>query len=255
AGLALEATPACPAIEAQLVREGDLVSVRFSDPVGRRIVRQVATVEEAASVIESWAQPDQNAAWLEGWTVERTPPEAPAMENAPAGTEEDDRLGALVSTGWTGDLSWDGDGSSWMGTSLAVCVRMGPLCGGGAGGVRVENSGGRAEVVLLAGLDLPLRSGRWEVAPGIGLGAASVLGDDKRGSDDDGRGGWRLRGEGRTRVSYRLSGSVLFDLVAAAEGSPSRAPAVEAGDDNPSVSRADPAFFVRIAAGLRMAIP
>lgn len=254
AGLALEASPGCPAVEARLVREGGLVSVHCSDPVGRRIVRQVATVEEAASVIASWAQPDQNAAWLEGWTVDRVP----AKESEPAGTEEDEGPGALVSTGWTGHLSWDGDGSTWMGTSLAVCVRMGPLCGGGAGTFRVDGvEPRRGEVAVLASLDLPLQSGRWEIAPGIGLGAATMLGEDSRewGDDDHGSGGWRLRGEGRTRVSYRIAGWVLLDFTVAAEGSPPQAAQFEPGDDSPSGPAADTLFFFRVGAGLRMAIP
>lgn len=258
AGIGLEGTEACPAAMVTLRREGGLISVRCSDPVGRSVSRTVATVDEAVSVIESWAQPEANAAWMAGWTVETLAPEVPAKEIAPPGTKESEPTGALVSTGWTGDLLWDGDGSTWMGTTLTLCMSIGPFCGGGAAEVRGSPSLGLAEVGALASLELPLRAGRWEVSPGIGVGGARGLRSGSRGSDDNGGGDdWRLRGEGRLRVSYAIAAWLALDLAFAAEASPAHTSTSHEDkfDDNPHVVSSDPTFFLRTGAGLRVSIP
>gem|GEM_PF-5122724 len=259
AGVGLEGTESCPAVEASLRREDSLISVRCSDPVGRSVSRTVATVGEAVSVIESWAQPEANAAWMAGWTVETLAPEVPAKEIAPPGTKESEPTGALVSTGWTGDLLWDGDGSTWMGTTLTLCMRIGPLCGGGAAGVRGSMSSlGVAEVGALASLELPLRAGRWELSPGIGVGGARGIRSKSGGSDDHGGGDdWRLRGEGRVRVSYAIASWLALDVAFAAEASPAHTSTSteDKFDDNPHVVSSDPTFFLRTGAGLRVSIP
>ena len=259
AGVGLEGTEECPAAEANLRREDGLISVRCSDPVGRSVSRTVATVDEAVSVIESWAQPEANAAWMEGWTVEMMAPPISAKEVEPPGTkEENDSRGAFVSTGWTGDLLWDGDGSTWMGTTLTVCMRVGPFCGGGAAGVRGSTSLGVGEVGALASLELPLRAGRWELSPGIGVGGAKGIRSGSRGSDDHGDDDWRLRGEGRVRVSYSIASWIALDLAFAAEASPAHTSTSteDKFDDNPhDVVVSDPSFFLRSGAGLRVSIP
>ncbi|AKU91188.1 hypothetical protein AKJ08_1575 [Vulgatibacter incomptus] len=251
-GVGAEGTDACPALEASLRREGGLIVVSRRDPVGREVARRVALVEEAASVVESWAQSELNAELMAGWTVgDAAVVEAP---HAPAPMEARARRRDPASVVVNGDLSLDESNSLWLGTSLDACVRLGPVCAGGAGRFRRAQDSGRTELAALASVDLPLRFGPLLVSPGIALGGAVSSSFDDSGHGEDRLGSWRPRGEGRIRLSFPLVGPVSLDAAAAAEASPAGAAQREVGDDSVHPSE-DPTFFLRVGAGVRVGLP
>lgn len=247
-GVGAEGTDACPALGASLLREDGIIVVSRRDPAGREVERKVVQVEEAASVIESWVRPDLGADLMAGWSVD----DAARVETPPAQEARRDPASIVV----TGDLSLDGSDSLWLGTSIDACVRLGPTCLGGAARYRQATGSGRTEIAALATVDLPLRLGPIILAPGIALGGAGLSRfDDSGGGDDHGGGSWRLRGEGRLRLSIPLWGPVSFDADTAAELSPAGVTRREDGDDDSHHVVKDPTYFFRVGAGLRVGLP
>lgn len=252
-GFVLEATEKCPAVEAWLRHKDGLIVLECRDRFGREVVRRVAQVGEAASVIESWARPDANAEWMEGWTVESATP-AVAAEPDPSGPE---LQAAWLASSLAGEVSFDERGVPWAGTTLRACMTFWRLCMGGEGRFRRDFEMGRSELAFLASVELLLRVGDWEVAPGLEAGVAGPQhGDSSRFSDDYEAGGWRARGGGGARLSYFLARSLALELRAAAELSPEAQTRLREFDDNPhGLPPVDSRFFFRMGAGLRVAIP
>lgn len=73
-GIETRAAAECPAAKARIDRRGAAIVVSVEDPDGRRSERMLDDAAAAASLIESWARRDMNAALLLGWTYEAPPP-------------------------------------------------------------------------------------------------------------------------------------------------------------------------------------
>ncbi|HEY5927559.1 MAG TPA: hypothetical protein VIV11_38005, partial [Kofleriaceae bacterium] len=159
-GVATDPIANCPAAKARIERRGAGVTVIVTDPNGRRSERTLADLDAAASLIESWARQDMNAAALLGWT--EPPPlvtEARVDEVSPppvpvAAARVRDPFSVVVGA----ESSVAFNGTSWFGGRAAACVRVGPLCAGAS--ARMLSADPRRSYDVLAGVDLPIALGR-----------------------------------------------------------------------------------------------
>ena len=145
-------------------------SLHIVDGYGRTSDRQIADLDDAASLIESWATEEDTDVLL-------PPPEvAPLVitETRPASPPPTEGRWRLLAGG---EISRASDGSTWYGGGATGCARVGVACLGARG--RLARDGGRTVWVadlnrtsadLSAVAAAPLSRGRVTFAPIIGAG-------------------------------------------------------------------------------------
>lgn len=166
---------ACAPLRAAVEWRGPLLVIAIDDGGAAPLERVVRDPATAATVIESFTRTDVASPLLAARAVPRTPEieaPAPAVPVAPAPRRTGVHLSASV------ESSFANDDTTWLGGSVGVCVRTGPICAtarlrwagvvGGFGAAEVE----RNVKELLIGVDLPIALGRVLVTPGYagGLG-------------------------------------------------------------------------------------
>ena len=196
-------TPGCVPlnVHVRLVRSpAPGVQLVIADPEGRTTSWQLNRAETAAMLIESWARTDPTSSLSPPFarTVRANhderrpaigpnqpgpPPESrPETIDAPA-TETSSLAAAAavapvaaapaalnLSSGL--DSGVDGSRSLWLGGSLGLCLRIGPVCTGAA--ARFGASSGHRRGEALATLELPRRIAGFGLVPNIGLGLARL---------------------------------------------------------------------------------
>lgn len=219
-------TEGCPAVRASIEPFGGELLVSILDLDGRRTQREVADVETAAALIESFTLSALPAPAVS------TPLPAPPAPPAPHDLDEqpailvthigDKRLvrGALAASL---ESSLASDGSVWLGVKVRACVDLGPLCVGGAArfsrdaeltGSAERTETARSESAVLLTAEWPIMRGRWSIAPGLGIGVGWVhLRRDVMSGDGDQQleldtGG--LRGEARVGISVPIGRSIAL---------------------------------------------
>lgn len=224
-GVVTHGIPGCSALHVDVQRSKAGVVLRRSD---RDEEREVSDASVAASLAGSWAHADVTGPFL--------PPEPtarPAADVRPTPTPLPTAVDP-VSVGVALGALGASDGSVWAAAGLDACVRVGPLCVGleaigrldtAASGASASIGSNRGGLDVLAQASLPLRSGRFSLAPSLGLGAGwmrSGWGGPEDGSEgetiDIDAGGPRL--ETGLRGSYEVRPGVLADLRAIAMLSP-----------------------------------
>jgi hypothetical protein len=151
---------------------GAPLTLHIRDRFGRASDREVADVDTAASLIETWALRED-----ESLVAPPALPPAPALVAAPKAV-------VPAAAPWVVDASIEAaaasDGSVWYGPTLGACGLVGRLCVGGRARVaRDAGRGGppddhvytRTDVDVLATVGAELGSGRVTLTPRIGVGA------------------------------------------------------------------------------------
>jgi hypothetical protein len=149
---------------------GAPLTLHIQDRFGRASEREVADVDTAASLIETWAmQEDQSLV---------TPPvlaSAPVVVAAPAAPP----WMVLASV----EAASASDGSVWVGPTLGGCGRVGRLCVGGRtriardtrmGGPPDDHVFTRTDIDVLATVGTTIGHGRLTFTPTLGIGAGRV---------------------------------------------------------------------------------
>jgi hypothetical protein len=196
-GIAVEA---CPSLRATVAWRGAELVVVVDD--GRSTERTVGEVATAATVIESFARGDVALPLLATRAVPAPPHREPPVEPPRPSLQ----LAANV------ESSFANDGTTWLGASAKICVRLGPLCAAARFRTMevVEGLGGveRGLNELLIGVDVPIALGRWRLAPGFagGLGGMETrVGGMKRET-----GGFRA--ETHVSLAIPIANQLAIDL-------------------------------------------
>lgn len=152
-------------------RRGAPLMLHIRDRFGRASEREVADVDTAASLIETWAlQEDQALVTPPVLTV------APTVVAAPPDAARDAWGWALLASAETAAAS---DGSLWYGATVSGCGRIGALCVGGrarlerdsgAGGPPDDRVYSRTDLDVLATVGTTLGHARMTVSPALGIG-------------------------------------------------------------------------------------
>lgn len=169
-GISTTAAAGCPSVQVRLEKRGDQVHLQVTDAYKRFSERDVQDAATAAAIIESWTLQEVEAGAL---------PEAPAI--ATAAIPPAIAVRHLVRHGVSASLmsAVGSDRTTWVGGSLAACLRVGPTCVGAS--LRGESDTGatgptstlaQSSYVLsaLATIDLPRKLGGFVLTPGIGVG-------------------------------------------------------------------------------------
>ena len=176
-GIATGDDARCRELTAEVTTDADRVRVAITDTHGRRVERVVADADGAATTIEAWLRHDLTDPLLAAPAVPSS--QLRAVERTATVTPRAPR----VAIGAALDAGVSNDGALWGGLRAEACAMFGSACVGGR--VRyaadAERSGdaalyGNARRMLDVALEVqrPVRRGRASVAPGIGVGLASV---------------------------------------------------------------------------------
>jgi hypothetical protein len=165
----------CPAVRVRVERRGEQVHLEVTDSFARTSQRQVRDVATAAAIIESWTLQEIEQGTMPAVAVAS---EAAVTRSvaAPITATTLSRVGIAA----TFESSLGDNGSLWVGSTIAGCVRMGPLCIGGVlRGARDTHASGATsgdsphhgdELHALATVGLPRRLGSLVVSPGVSVG-------------------------------------------------------------------------------------
>ncbi len=259
-GIATEVTDGCPYVRATITSRGSAFSVTIEDPYGRSHDHLVGDADIAATVIESWVDPFQEAPLLaaRGWSRPRPTQAAIVDADIPRVlvrySDPVRTLGGSVAL----ETSLGSDGSTWWGAAAATCVRLGRTCMGAnvrlASDARLSGSSekletGRTALDLLLVADLPIRWGDLAVTFGGGGGVgwirSSVVGPG--GAVDIDTGG--LRADAHVLLEIPISGALAVELRASATVSPLAH--VSRYLEDGSMLAGEPRGFARVSLGLR----
>ena len=147
----------CPIMAVRIQQRGPQIHVALADAFQRTSERDVDDVATAAAIVESWLQQEIDDGGF-------TPPEHHTARSGIAAS-------ALSSLGT--------NATTWVGGSLAACVRLGPTCGGLLAHNELDTRATGATATILqdsyavtgfATLDLPVQLGPWVLVPGIAIG-------------------------------------------------------------------------------------
>ena len=210
ASLQARAVPAgeqqtCERLAVQVMAAHPGYDLFITDAEGRTDRRQLVGPDTAAMVIESWLQGDLSEPLLrravagagvtdattdakaEGAIDGGAPGEAAVLSTrvAPAAQRTRRYLPAGSLWGLGAETSLDRGAALWWGASAGACFRIGRLCAGPQGRLRIS-PGPEASMPVtpmdLRSFDLglaveaPLSFGRWRLSPGLNLGAGRVTG-------------------------------------------------------------------------------
>ena len=259
-GIATEVIDGCPYVRATITASGSALVVTIADPYGRAHDHLVRNADVAATVIESWVDPLQEAPLLaaRGWSRPRLKPPAIADEDIPRVLvryrDPVRTLGGSVAL----ETSLGSDGSTWWGAAAATCMRLGPTCVGAnvrlASDARLSGSSekletGRTALDLLLVTDIPMRWGDLAVTFGGGVGVgwirSSVVGP--AGAVDIDTGG--LRADAHLLVELPLARALAVEL----RGSVAVSPLAHVSGylEDGSMLAGEPRGFARFGVGLR----
>ncbi len=249
-GIATSATANCPAATARIERRGGAVAVIVTDPNGRRSERTLADLDAAASLIESWARQDMNAAALLGW-IEPEPALAHADAIAPVvpAPRARDRFSLTAA----GESSLGFDGTSWLGVRAGACGRVGPVCIGAT--ARVLSDSPRTSYDVLGGLELPIALGsraRFVAGAALGAGWFQSVASQAEVMNTYTTVGVRIDGHASLAVSLTRYIALYGGMSV---GASPQAPAVLIPDGDAPVTNREPWGFIRGDVGLRIGVP
>jgi len=247
----------CPPAKVRVERRTTTVWVSVTDPHGRSSERTLVDVEAAASLVESWARPDMNAAALLGW-VEPAPAVAPApaardSDNVerPRGTAAHARDRILLGAG--GEASRAIDATSWVGARVSACIRVRSLCAGlAARGAWITSGIAARDVVALATLDATLAlAGRVALSAGIGAGAGQYATEVSVAETTTTHSHTSIRLDARVELAVEIAPHVSLHLGISAESAPQASSDFDLSGD---ATRSEPSGFIRGDLGLRIGV-
>ena len=254
-GVATSATPSCPAAKARIERRGTGVAVIVTDPDGRRSERTLSDLDAAASLIESWARQDINAAALFGWTeppplvvephVDVVSP-APVVAVPPRARDPFSLVAGVESS-----LAFDR--TSWFGARAGACATVGPVCAGAH--ARLLSNDPRRSYDVLAGVELPIPLGRRAVlVTGAAIGAGWFQTQTSSGEMTNTVTTTGLRLDGHVALAIAIAPYVSLHAGVSLGGSPQAPVVIETGGDAP-VYNGEPVGYIRGDVGLRIGAP
>jgi hypothetical protein len=267
-GIAIDSLDGCPSVRTTVTRTTSGLRVTVEDPYGRKSERTVAEADAAATIIESWARTEDEAALLAARDWPR------AQRTADAAAKNDDGPDALRSTvvpapagralgvSVSAETSLANDGSIWFGAGITACVRLGPACTGifarAGSDSRLSGSSKQLETSrtafdLLVAADLPLRWGDVEITPGagFGLGWMRTSRSGPGGAVEVDSGG--LRANAHITFDIPLTRTLFLDLGASVDVLPLAHTATYR--DEGLTLAGEPRGFVRATIGLRYSAP
>ncbi|HET9993530.1 MAG TPA: hypothetical protein VFQ65_33565 [Kofleriaceae bacterium] len=156
-GIGTTQTEGCPIMAVRIEQRGAQIHVALADAFQRTGERDVQDVATAAVIVESWLQQEVDDG---SFTV-------PVPHTARTGLA----VAAMSSLGT--------NATTWVGGSLAACLRVGPTCAGvlARGELDTTATGPSASVLQdsyvvtgFATLDLPLQLGGVVLSPGLAIG-------------------------------------------------------------------------------------
>ncbi len=230
-GVPVTGKSACGSIVVALADLGGKVRVNITDPDGRRSERVVADVDGAVAIGESWARRDVVSPLLArpieppALSGDQTP--SPSVRKTPPLDEPDRFRGIELAAVGEGGMS--GDGALWTGARAEACFSVKGFCLGAL--VRyARDTGGRGPTAKIgaarSGLDLiamaqrPLRTGRFTLSPGAGIGQASVFAQGVIAGMEDRETETGLTARAQIAVSYAVVGAWALRLDVAGGFSP-----------------------------------
>ena len=262
-GIATDAVDGCPVVRVTVTATQTGLSVTIADPYGRVHDHLVVDSDVAATLIESWADPHQEAPLLEArdWAprqpigvalvdLDSEPPTALVAH----ATEPFRTLSGSLAL----ETSLGSDGSTWWGAAAATCVRLGRFCTGVSGrlasdarlsGASEQHETGRTAVDLLLVVDVPVRwrdvGVSWGAGVGVGWIRSSLMGP--AGAVDIDTGG--LRADAHVTFELPISKTIAVELRAVANVSPLAH--VGTYTEDGSTLAGEPRGFGRLSFGLR----
>jgi len=249
-GIETAATAECPAARVRIARRGTTIAVSVVDPDGRRSERSLATLDAAASLIESWARQDLNAPLLVGRSYEPVDQPEPSVVAWPARAtaRAHDPLTLVVA----GESSFATNGGVWLGARATACARIGRVCLGLAG--RTLGNDSHRSYDVLAAIDVPFFVGqRVAIVTGAGAGPGWFL---RAELHDTGPTTWTHAGtrlDAHASVSIAIAPHVALHAGLSAGLSPS-GQAVRT-DGESMTTNDEPTVFLRGDLGLRIGAP
>jgi len=252
-GVATRATEDCPAAKARIDRQGTAIAVSVVDPAGRKSQRVLADADAAASLIESWARQDLNAALLLGFVVADAPVATESvMRDAPVRVTP--RVHDPFTLAVAGESSIDfRDGTQWLGARATACVRLGPVCAGAMGRLLSADSRSSADVLGLVSLPIAI-SQRGALVLGVAAGGGWFSADYAEAEAMMTKTTTGLRLDGHASFAYLLGRHVSLHVGLSIGGSPSAPYVIDPGGDQPLTNH-EPRGFIRGDAGLRIGVP
>jgi hypothetical protein len=283
-GIDVKPSSRCPTVHVTLARaEGEIV-IELIDPAGRTIRRNVSRVEEAITVIESWARPDMNEDLLAGFEVPTvvvpaiaaaSPHNAMSAETTKSSPDEPMTTILLAPPGSTramielrqeqrsplmlsiaGDFAIDRR-TSWIGTTVTACLPVSRVCVGGTGHARTSRTVGiPAEGAVLATIDVPFHVRSFALIPGFGIGASREISAMTDGTQIEPV-TWIPCAEARMVASYPLARWVFVDVMAGVAGAASTLDTQNQNQNQngDNTSATGPTVWFQLGAGLRLGAP
>lgn len=245
------ATTGCRAARARITRQGGSIIVSVVDPDGRRSERRLADLDAAASLIESWARPDLNAALLVGEEPAALASEPARVDAAPIVRSRARTRDPLTLVA-AGEASMDTDGGAWLGARATGCARVGRVCAGITGRTLARDA--HRSYDLLASIDLPLAVGRRLVlvtGGGAGPGWFATSATGAEGSTASTTAGVRL--DAHASISFAVAPHVALHAGVSLGASP-WAPGSTTNDEA-MTSTGEPSILFRGDVGLRIGAP
>jgi len=166
----------CPAVRVRIAPSGQRVSVSITDAYDRVIQREVDGLPTAATLVESWILQEVDAG-------RALPPldESPSANPAVAVTAMSANPSSLSWVGVGLATAIDSDGTSWLGVEAHGCLQLGIVCPGATlravHSTEITTSSASVDGWSFDGIataEIPVRVGRWRLAPAVSLGPSLV---------------------------------------------------------------------------------
>lgn len=263
-GVIGEAVEGCPSLQAAVASAGPELTVTIEDPYGHVHAHTAANANAAATLIESWADVEQELPLLavREWRRPTGAPRGVVDLDTPSGLVVHQDPAPSVGLSAALEMSIGSDGSAWGGVAGSSCVRLGRLCVGAGARLAMDSrlagsserlETGRTAVDLLLGVDVPAQWGgarvRWGAAVGVGWMRSTVTGMDGAIEIDSGG----LRTEAHLLIDLPISRSLGVELCAAMNVSP--VAHVGTFSDEAHTLAGEPRGFARASVGLRYGAP
>jgi hypothetical protein len=262
-GIATEVVDGCPFVRATVAVSPTGLSVTIADPYGRIHDHLIVDTDVAATLIESWADPHQEAPLLAAREWARPQPkrvafvdvdsEAPALLAVHATDPVRTLSGSMAL-----ESSFGSDGSTWWGAAAATCVRLGRICAGAnvrlasdarLSGASEKHETGRTALDLLLAVDVPTRWGDLGVTWGAGLGVGWIRSSlmSSGGAVDIDTGG--VRADAHVTFAFPITPTITAELRAVVNLSPLAH--VGTYTEDGSTLAGEPRGFGRLSFGFR----
>ena len=189
-GVSPKVADGCPNARANLRADGDALEVELFDGFGRTQTRRVSSAKTAAALIESWITVDTPSGNLTAISAppatQETEPAPPSAAAAPPTQDQPTPASNTKPTpsvparaAFLLEAATGTDASVWGAATLAGCVRLGPVCGGGLvrgaedtriSGDAPEHDSERVAADVLLTIAVPLEASGVTLSPGLGAG-------------------------------------------------------------------------------------